>query len=254
MAISFQTNKLSDHALLDKLLASNLAKEVVKYNPDIIWGHKFLTIKFTKDKLVSVEVPKNFCSELLQGKIPLGLPTVGGKLTMELKALNFNDLAMDAVTATIDVAEKVAQIAEQYNASPETVQKIKNGGWGESSDLTTPPVLLSEATKLYQPVRGTSSGSIYFVVALGEDVKVAARMSKSKMSVRVESSDKKLLKDLVDYGYTSGNVDSGYVSIHLTPNNDETVATKTLMSLLGGLVGRIETPLPNTKRIMGKGN
>lgn len=55
------------------------------------------------------------------------------------------------------------------------------------ADMNASPVPLKEATKLNQPVCGTSGGSIYHVIALGESCVVAARIkSNNEIAIRAE--------------------------------------------------------------------
>jgi hypothetical protein len=86
-------------------------------------------------------------------------------------------------------------------------------------------VKLSEATKLYQPVRGTDADSIYHAVAIGEKLNVAARIKKDHaVTIRVEGaalqddSMVKLKYNLVNAGLTSKDT---HCSIHLSTASDD---------------------------------
>lgn len=80
------------------------------------------------------------------------------------------------------------------------------------------PVKLSDAEFLYQKVKGTSSGSIYRVIALSDSLRIAARVHESVVSIRVEgvngnisSEDSKALGKV---GLLGKGVD--YMSGHFT--------------------------------------
>lgn len=82
-----------------------------------------------------------------------------------------------------------------------------------TNPLSDKVITLATATHLGQKVKGTSSGSIYRVVALHPRVRVAARLSGINLSIRAEGNfsdeDKALL-------VASGMTDHGsYASLHL---------------------------------------
>lgn len=82
---------------------------------------------------------------------------------------------------------------------------------------------LVEATELYQKVAGTSGGSVYTVVGLFDDLKLAARVTAAgKLSLRAEGNLEKFSLPLKACGFSSGG---GYMSVHFAASG--TLATKT---------------------------
>jgi hypothetical protein len=113
------------------------------------------------------------------------------------------------------------------------------------------PVPLSEAVRLYQPVRGTTFSSRYFLVAAASDLRVAARYKNSTLSVRVVGNLEHYKSRLVALGLDVGlGVD--YVSIHLEVN-DVASASRVLGAIIGGLMADLVTLPPNIERIAHKG-
>jgi hypothetical protein len=114
---------------------------------------------------------------------------------------------------------------------------------------TAKQVKLRDATMMYQPVLGTSSGSRYFVVGANKAVRVAARLSMSSLSIRIEGPGwKNHVSGVGAMGFTV-NSDKDYASLHLNVGDDLQMAAKTLGAVLLGLGLPLETPLPNIKRI-----
>jgi hypothetical protein len=105
---------------------------------------------------------------------------------------------------------------------------------------------LRDATKMYQRVRGTSSGSVYVVVALNDAIRIAARVTGgTNLAIRAEPSfanpflpaDVVRLKgQSIEYkqGYASGHFECGKVS-----------PARMLGAVLVGLGIAFDTPLPD---------
>lgn len=113
------------------------------------------------------------------------------------------------------------------------------------------PVPLRDAVSVYQPVHGTSQGSVYHVAALSDDLRVAVRATSGKISIRVEG-DIDSHKDAITsagLGIKSGG--SGYASAHFAAGDKQTAA-RTLGAVLMG-VGGWTTPMPNFENLWGKG-
>lgn len=116
---------------------------------------------------------------------------------------------------------------------------------------TADPVSLTEASALYQPVKGTSAGSRYFLVAANDHLRIGARWRPAhhSLSIRVEGDG---------FSKYTGNVSaagfdtkSGYASLHLSCPT-EIVARKALGAVLMGLGVNLETPLPDLAVIAEK--
>jgi hypothetical protein len=110
---------------------------------------------------------------------------------------------------------------------------------------------LKDATDLYQPVHGTDEGSTYYVIALNDTLKVAARIkNKNKVSLRVEGSGMKALKPKLK---AAGLVDSGtYCSVHLSADTDD-LARKSIGAVLFGIGEPFQKVATNMALIWGKG-
>ena len=116
---------------------------------------------------------------------------------------------------------------------------------------TAPPVPLAQAQTMYQPVVGTSSGSRYFVVAMRPDLKIAARLTGGKLSVRAEGEGlSKFSKQLTQAGFGNGDK---YRSLHVSPGKDLWMAGRTLGSILVGLDIEFQTMAPKVGLIANKG-
>lgn len=108
---------------------------------------------------------------------------------------------------------------------------------------------LSLATELYQHVKGTSNGSEYIVLALSDELKVAARYKGTTLSVRAEGDMTKHQKRIKEAGFDP-KTDS-YCSVHLSVDNS-ILARRAAASVLGGLDVQFDTPWPDLKK-MGEG-
>lgn len=112
--------------------------------------------------------------------------------------------------------------------------------------LKSPVVPLRDATKLYQPVRGTSVDARYYVIGISkEGIKVAIKNPSSSISVRVEYEHDipaTVVSALGHFGISlKGNYMSGHFSMsHSTP-------TRFVGALLMDMGLEWITPLPNVK-------
>jgi len=117
------------------------------------------------------------------------------------------------------------------------------------------PVKLAMATRLYQPVLGTSGGSRYFLVARGGRLVVGARLRDGKLSVRVEAlpgqsiteKDKAVWGD-VGFSVEKSKIDNGYMSEHLQVGTTM-MANKVLGSMLVGFGGFEMVGMPNMDKV-----
>ena len=105
------------------------------------------------------------------------------------------------------------------------------------------PEKLADASQMYQPVRGTSTGSVYSVVALSDLIKVAARVTGQKLSMRVEGKgieSQKIADKLTEMGFapTAGS----HYSMHMACG--EVPADRVIGAILAGLGVEFQTPLP----------
>lgn len=107
--------------------------------------------------------------------------------------------------ATVSYAGGVEPAVKAATTTAQFVQSIAKGG---------PVIKLREATQLGQKVEGTSSGSVYRVVALNDRIKIATKLGQHEASLRVEfknpTAAEKVALDTVF------NMKSGYGSVHVS--------------------------------------
>jgi len=97
--------------------------------------------------------------------------------------------------------------------------------------LNKEQVKLAEAKELYQPVFGTSSGSVYYVAAIFSGLNVALKKASNSMSIRVEGNIKKYQNSLSTLGFTTKG---SYASVHFEIENQE-LYLKTFGAVIGAL-------------------
>jgi len=73
-------------------------------------------------------------------------------------------------------------------------------------------VTLHDASELGQPVSSTSTGSVYYTVAIMDDLKVAVRLLNGRVSVRAEGNISKYQANLLEAGF---NLQNDYASFHV---------------------------------------
>lgn len=91
---------------------------------------------------------------------------------------------------------------------------------------------LMKATELGQAVRSTSSGSCYHVVAIGPDLRLAARLRNGQLSVRAEGN---LMKYPLGANGLTKSDKGTHSSAHLAVGKDKALARRTLASLIWGI-------------------
>jgi hypothetical protein len=119
-------------------------------------------------------------------------------------------------------------------------------------------VKLYEATKMYQPVFGTSPGKRYYTIAMSPGLKAAARYAHGELSVRLEGADvKTMMGHLNENGFSVKKMKSStpelayYASIHLEVSNS-VIAKRALGAVLYGVGSNFTTPMPDLSVIEGK--
>lgn len=136
-------------------------------------------------------------------------------------------------------------------------QKAK---WATSIPKTK-PVKLILATQMYQPVKGSSEGSVYHLIAelvpdKGANVKVGARVKATPdgeryVSFRVESDQKTLAGLAPSLGALGMNVSGGYASVHVTVAPD--MVERVLAAFTFGIGASVVMVVPKFATITGKG-
>jgi hypothetical protein len=157
----------------------------------------------------------------------------------------------DPAESALAMLPKSAVSAAAAPAPPAPAAPPKPKKW-DAFDIAklakAPQVKLRDAERMYQPVFGTSEGSRYFLVGGNADLRVAARYTGSKLSVRIEGPHwEKALGSISACGFKTDKA-QGYASIHLTVPS-EMLAMKALGAVLLGLGVTLETPLPDLKVI-----
>lgn len=149
------------------------------------------------------------------------------------------------------ILSKLPPLASVDSAKVEEKAVAQSAAWPTfdlSKLFTANPVKLRDATMMYQPVMGTSSGSRYFMVAANAKIRVAARLLGESLSVRIEGPEwKNYVQNIKSCGFDK--VEKEYASIHLNVGYDLVMASKTLGAILLGLGIPFETPLPELKII-----
>jgi hypothetical protein len=116
---------------------------------------------------------------------------------------------------------------------------------------TAPLVALETASRMYQPVKGTSEGKRYYVVACNKDLRIAAAFKQSELSVRIEGPAYDAKVDQLKTVFPNATQGKGYASLHLEVGND-LIASKAMGALLMALGVAWETPMPSLAVIKGK--
>lgn len=140
----------------------------------------------------------------------------------------------DEVQAAIEFMSSGQKAALTKKKKKEELKTLHSGNGPKSLKVsTTGQVHLSEATKLYQPVFGTSNGSVYYVVARMKGVNVALRHKQhgGGISIRMEGPG---LSDYND-AFIGMKIDhkGKYASGHFSCEAD--LKAKTLGALIGAM-------------------
>lgn len=122
--------------------------------------------------------------------------------------------------------------------------------------MNQPVVSLDQATVLYQPVRGTSGESIYYVVAISPEVKIAARVKSERVSIRAvgdfSNSVKAALKE-AGFDEKDGTYMSGHFQV-----SDLKIASRLLGAILFNVSAachtKFSTPVPEVHYLLNKGS
>ena len=213
-------------------------------------------VMFNKGKNFSVlqgfNVPKSSLDYLLDigASFLLGDNAIGlacGTLKKELvfKGLGLNNALKnptpsDTVLVITFVTEFIAAAKMASAAKVETIPIPKE-------DVDSLPICkLRDATMMYQRVNGTSGSSVYRVVAFNDKVKVAARVTDSKVSIRVEGE------------FTPG-IENAFYSVGMTKKSDEYLSghygcdnctpSKLIGSVLVGSGVEFKSPLPHFEKV-----
>lgn len=218
--------------------------------------------------LYEVELPVS-TNMLMKGEAPITqVKVVLGQLTSSIKALKLPMLAQLDPTAS---DEPVALAADSGTVTGSTKPKFEDLDHPTSKEspkepptldltynhpsqvkikktMSEAPVQLKDATRLYQPVYGTSAGSIYYAIALNKSVKVAARITSDQISIRAEGDIAQHLPAFNSVQLTSkGDYVSGHFAYgHIPPE-------RLIGAVLAGCGIAFDTPIPVVAFLKGKG-
>jgi len=138
----------------------------------------------------------------------------------------------------------------------ESVTLNPHTDWKYAS-VTADPMELCDAKRLHQPIKGTSLGSRYFVVALGDYVKVAARIKNAQdISIRAECTaglgTKEQMETIEGFKRAGLEASAGsHWSLHLHPTN-MTMAERCIGSTLFAFSLPFTGVSGNLKALMNK--
>jgi hypothetical protein len=225
------------------------------------WAHTFIPL-LVNGSWENIPVKQTVINQIVLGKCPpLTLTGVKHLVVHAVgRAAQFTDLSSRLIAAMFsavvcpDTGEWVTSDVAQVEPSPDVsgyqhqLQKVsKEEAFGMEK------VPLNAATKIFQPVNGTSGTSRYHLVGhLAKDgsgdtpLSVGARYTGAALSVRVEGADiKKYTEELERAGFAveDGKLGNGYVSIHLDVSSI-LLANKTLASIIAA-TGMAVTAAPD---------
>lgn len=160
--------------------------------------------------------------------------------TDKLKALN----SINAVIKGLQDSGKLTNV----KSNPEPVAPVPMNT--EHKLLTGEPVPLLSADRMYQPVKGSSGTSRYFLIGISGNLKIAARVKGTTVSLRAEGFDKQQKSQLLMAGFD--NKGDSYLSVHVQSNAQAT-ANKIVGAVLVGTGLQFETVVPDVEVIRGKG-
>jgi hypothetical protein len=178
---------------------------------------------------------------------------VGIAKTDLLQVVGMGDSHPEFEPLSAKILDALGDLADKTNSLVAFPQSIYDEMPSETEDPAIPTELvdLRNATQLYQPVRGTSTGSVYLVAALGHDLSIAMRVGNQKLSVRVEGNVNYHKAALNAAGLKVNDLGK-YASAHLS-TADKQLAMRTVGAMLmaPGIVWT--TPLPDFEKLWMKG-
>lgn len=150
-----------------------------------------------------------------------------------------------AVCGSVTVA--INKALHTYHGGPTTIHAPVEDF--PEAVIELPVIPLTDAEYLYQPVRGTSSGSKYFLVARAGHIKVAARVQGSTVSIRVVGTSPEAKNKFLSVGLDEKG---DHLSAHFEANSQAT-PHKIIGAVLMGTGIPFDTTLPSVDLIVDKG-
>lgn len=234
MAISFKSDKDYGFSLLP------------------LFGVASSIIHSAKDAGVSVDQSSPGTFVIKMGDSVYGSVPVKGSAISLAKSKTLGPASKEALKFQFEAALNKAIAASGYSLgntatlsempeSPKPKVAVKNPLAGLSPSVAKAPVgmfpkydpcSLSMATKVYEPVTGTTGGSVYFVLAIFDGMNIAARVAGKKLSLRAEGPKLKSYQSALDE--LGMDAKSSYSSGHY-----DVSSTGLMIKALGALVGRV---------------
>lgn len=192
------TIKASNYQFLEKAGVSSLCIDKLKQN-DIKLVIGFYDLKFVKNtgEVVGLcTLPAN-TNNIMKGTLAASdIQTVCSIINTAIESVDVGSSGIDLNLGTNpivigyggiegkDVGSKISSNA----SSPfkQAAATYDNKHVAPAIIIKSPPIPLSQANHMFQPVKGTSAGSKYFVVAMNSNLRVAARIQGGSVSIRVE--------------------------------------------------------------------
>lgn len=176
----------------------------------------------------------------------INLALQAGSDSSDSKPTNLGELLKAKLDA--NTGESISSISSQ-KPKPKSAPSPYNKTSISQDDVNKLPVVkLRDAQALYQRVHGTSGGSIYRVVAMNDEIKVAARVQGNAVSVRVEG----VITSSIEKAFSPLGVQKKsdeYMSGHFTC--EKCTPQKLIGSILAGTGLEFTTPMPVISKVVG---
>lgn len=240
---------------------------------------KNVGVDFSKLEAVGVTVAMNSSGLKFAhaGEVVASIPLAPGKIS-EL-ATKFDPGSKTHLTMKATLASVIGQLEKQLLAPAVSTAGLSPDKGSGSTDKapplaapmpadiktvpsdkmkTLPVVQLADAEMLFQPVKGTSAGSKYFVVGIGAGIRVAARYKKvadgGKLSVRIEGSAfPKLTAKIHEAGVFgpnfAGSFQGDYASMHIAVDGKKETQ-RVIGAILGAMAPYIGHATPDLQPLM----
>lgn len=259
MAITFK--EMSAWTILEKLgFYPDVCEKLKSLGYSVTLGTGGLIITATGGFIVgSAAISPTKLSLLKQGTLQEGSKTlIANQIIAALKKHAPKEFGQWVVTPELEPASKpksILDIVPPINKDPEPPAEPapKAQAWAEFPEAqmkTASLVKLRDATMMYQPVRGTSNSSRYYVIGANKDLRIAARLQGDALSVRVEGPGWGKYKGALTLaGFQKVEDSNQYASLHLNVGQNAVLAAKTLGAILMGLGVKLETPLPELSKL-----
>lgn len=201
-------------------------------------------------------------SSIISGNLPSGGATFSlarngiekavKKVLSELAILSvYHEIGEEPVYVPLSSAETAKILGASETTSPSLSAIFQPPPKGKAPSPSSALPALKDANGLLQPVKGTDEGSTYFVIALSDDVKVAARIKhKGSFSMRVEGPGVKAIKGILkQVGFTDNGT---YCSVHMAADSDLLVH-KSIGAMLFGMGLKFDQSVTHIHPIWGQG-